>query len=62
MTSPLRALEGEGGGVPRKVTSGDKGDTEGHAIVKFRSCLDKTSKLRLFRGLTTVPLGSFMKT
>ena len=30
--------------------------------MKFRSCLDKTSTLRLFCGLTTVPLGSFMKT
>ena len=38
------------------------GGTEGHAIVKFQLCLGKTSTLRLFRGLTMVPLGSFLKT
>ena len=38
------------------------GGTEGHAIVKFQSCLGKTSTLRPFRGLTMVPLGSFLKT
>ena len=47
-------------GKPLKVLRAPS--TEGHAIVKFQSCLGKTSTLRPFRGLTKVPSWSFLKT